>query len=102
MAQLKNVNVPAKLVTSLRDLGRLDPVGRMIMDNVGPEGGMKAAREVEGIRFQPIELGYLGRMYVIDDQEGESNLVSEHQGRSLLKRLEKRAAEKAKAESVEV
>jgi hypothetical protein len=98
MAQLLSVHFPENLTRSLVQLGRLDPQGRLIADDCTMEGGLKPAKELEGVFFQPIDLGYLGK-YSIITCEGTRVLEPETRAKSLMKRLEKQVAERLAAEA---
>lgn len=93
MAKLLSVLFPSKLLNSLAQLGRLDPQGRLIMDDCTREGGLKPARELEGVHFQPIDLGYLGKFSVITC-DGTRVLEPAAKANGLLKALEKQMAQK--------
>ena len=97
MARTLSVFFPPKLTNSLLQLGRLTPSGNLIMDDCTNDGGLKPACELEGVHFQPIDLGYLGKFSVVTC-EGRRVLETSGRANRLIKQLEKDQAERIKAE----
>ena len=55
--KMMSVSFPPRLTNSLRQLGRLDPHGRLILDDCTSEGGLRSSTTVENVEFQPLDLG---------------------------------------------
>lgn len=106
MARLVPAIIPPKFKNSLAQLGRLDPQGRLIVDETGDLKNVLDEKHVLNERFTTLDLGYLGKMTLIEGLSGAS-LVSVGVGKtrlreqeSLLARIE--AEEAAKAAEAEV
>lgn len=96
MAKLLKVSFPHKFEASLRQLGRLDPSGRLILDESGELKNVREPRELsekvgEGENcwthersFQEADFGYLGKFYIVD----QWLLVPEKQGLREIRRIE--------------
>lgn len=93
-----SVSFPPRFTNSLRQLGRLHPDGKLILDDCTSEGGLRGSTTVENVHFQPLDLGYLGKFSVVTDAQG-SILKEAHAAKAQLRRLEKVAAERKMAES---
>lgn len=93
MAKLIAATFPTKLTNSLRQLGRLDPQDRLILDVEGEHKNIKDQKTVMGKSFSVVNLGYLGEFMLVD-----YTLLSLAQGKSLLRQAEK--AEKLLEEGV--
>ena len=100
MAKLLSTYFPENLKNSLLAIGRLDPAGRLILDDVGGEGGLRSAKEVEGVHFQPLNLGWVGQFYVVSC-DGAHILEPKAKAETLLRQLEKEKLEKEKAEKAQ-
>ena len=100
VAKLISAYFPEKLTTSIAAVGRLDPGGRLIMDDVGGEGGLRSAKELDGVTFQPLNLGWVGQFYVVSS-EGTNVLEPKHKAEQVIRKLEKQAAERIALEAAQ-
>jgi hypothetical protein len=93
MAKLVTAIFPEKLTKSLAAVGRLDPAGRLILDDVGAEGGLRSSKELDGVTFQPLNLGWVGQFYLVSC-EGVNVLEPKYKAESTIRKLEKQLAER--------